>query len=249
MQHAHGSDESAPHFITSKDREIACLGFELVRKTHHHFNACHRQSRYPLPSMLHFEDLQEWNQTVEEESVALCDAFEALQERLNCSQHNDELPTSFVVAAIAAAKESAWPPQLLQQTLDALFNAIQGADVYYKSWPYAMCCPLWVQDKVWLFQVHRSRVFADACADCLSPAEDVTGSHTAQMECDRQANMTGIGEALSKKCVLCISILCHALRSQVSALILATFCLRCTRSALTRYTPSKGHTGMRTRSK
>ena len=200
--------------------------------------------------MLHFEDLQEWDQTVEEEGVALCDAFEALQERLNCDQHNDELLTSFVVAAIAAAKESAWPPQLLQQLLEALFNAIQGADVYCKSWQCVMCCLLWVQDKGWLFQVHRSRVLADACADCASPANDVTGSHRTQMDdCDRQRSMTGIGEALSKKCVLCISILCHALRSQVSALILATPCLRCTRSAPTRYTPSKGHIGMHTRSK
>ena len=83
--------------------------------------------------MLHFEDLQEWDQTVKEEGVALCDAFETVQERLNCIQHNDELPTSFIVAAIAAAKESAWPPQLLKQTLEALFNAIQGADVYFYS--------------------------------------------------------------------------------------------------------------------
>ena len=85
--------------------------------------------------MLHFEDLQEWGQTVEEEGVALCDAFEALQEHLNFAQHDDELPTSFVVAAIAAAKDSAWPPQLLKQTLEALFNAIQGADVHFHSWP------------------------------------------------------------------------------------------------------------------
>ena len=200
--------------------------------------------------MLHYEDLQEWDQTVEEEGVALCDAFEALQERLNFSQHDDELPTSFVVAAIAAAKESAWPPQLLKQTLEALFNAIQSAYVHSNFWPYVMSCSLWVQDNGWLFQVHRSRVLADACADCMSPANDVTGSHTTQMgECDRQANISGIGNALYKKCVLCISILCHALRSQVSVLILATLCLRCTRSGFTRYTPSKGHIGMRTRSR
>ena len=83
--------------------------------------------------MLHFEDLQEWDQRVEEEGVSVCDAFEALQERLNGSQQDSELPTSFVIAAIAAAKESAWPPQLLQQTLEALINAIQGADVYLNS--------------------------------------------------------------------------------------------------------------------
>lgn len=108
--------------------------------------------------MLHFEDLQEWDQTVEEKGVALCDAFEALQEHLNFTQHDDELPTSFVVAAIAAAKESAWPPQLLKQTLEALFNAIQGAGVHFNSWPYVLSCSLWVQDIGWLFQMHRSRV-------------------------------------------------------------------------------------------
>ena len=79
--------------------------------------------------MLQSEDLQEWDQTIEAEDVPACDAFKALQERLNRSQQNDELPTSFIVTAIAAAKRSAWPPQLLHQTLEALCNAVQGADV------------------------------------------------------------------------------------------------------------------------
>ena len=108
-----------------------------------------------------------------------------------------------------------------------------------------MCCPLWVQDNGLLFQVDRSQFLADACADCVSPANDVTGSHTTQTdECDRQASMTGIEEALSKKCVLCISILCHALKSQVSALFLVTICLRCVCSALNRYIPAKDDLGM-----
>ena len=79
--------------------------------------------------MLHFEDLQEWGQTIGEEDISACDAFKTLQDRLECSQQDNKLPTGFIGAAIAAAKTSAWPPQLLQQTLEALSDAIQGADL------------------------------------------------------------------------------------------------------------------------
>ena len=77
--------------------------------------------------MLHFEDLQEWAEITEEEGASSCGAFRALQKALNCYQQSDELRTSLIAAAIATAKNSAWPPQLLQQTLEALYNAVQGA--------------------------------------------------------------------------------------------------------------------------
>ena len=79
--------------------------------------------------MLHSEDLQEWVETMEEEAVSSCDAFKALQEALDCSEQSDEPRTSLITAATATAKNSAWPPRLLQQTLEALFDAIQGAGV------------------------------------------------------------------------------------------------------------------------
>ena len=102
--------------------------------------------------MLHFEDLQEWNQTIEDEDITSCDAFEALQERLNCIQQDDELPTTFIVAAIAAAENSAWPPQLLQQTLQALYKAVPGADISWISWSFMMCCSPGVQGNRWLLR-------------------------------------------------------------------------------------------------
>ena len=72
--------------------------------------------------MWHWEDLLIYDPLKGTETPP-SKAFKQLQRALS---QDKELPIASIVAAIRGAKHSGWPPQLLHETLDALYKELQG---------------------------------------------------------------------------------------------------------------------------
>ena len=77
-------------------------------------------------SMWLFEQLQKHGSPSGVHGLLSSAAYKDLEDALYQRKEVDELVIGAIIAAITGASERAWPPKLLQRTLDLVFKGVEG---------------------------------------------------------------------------------------------------------------------------